>query len=389
MPIRIVRPRRRRAMRDRALVGVAACAARSVPANSAPGASPGAAHRRAAPGRRSSRSIAAASSSGSSRIDQRAGAAEHLRQRAAIRRRRPARRRSSLRAPAGRTFFERRLHQQPRAVVQRAPLAPDRRSRCAARCRSSGGRANPLEPRPRRLGRLPGEHELAAGRGAAPPAARRRRAARRRSCAARACRRTACSRRGRPRRAASRPARPGEQTEIRSARHVEQPLDLAGGELRDDDDASARCAWRAGQRRVVAPDLGARALGMRQEVEVVDRDDLRRVARRHQQRMQRVRDVERAAGQRLGRRPLEADARRGSAARPARGDRRAVAPRSSASTRQPILPRAREQRQVERPARRSARERDEQRARQLVRVFADAAALAQRRHGNRSGRALV
>ena len=61
----------------------------------------------------------------------------------------------------------------------------------------------------------------------------------------------------------------------------------------------------ARERRVVAADLGAGALGMRQEVQIVDRDDLRRVARRHQQRMQRVRDVERAAGQRFRRRPVE------------------------------------------------------------------------------------
>ena len=68
---------------------------------------------------------------------------------------------------------------------------------------------------------------------------------------------------------------------------------------------SARRACAPRERRVVAPDLRARPLRMIEKVEIVDRDEARGAARGNEQRVRRVHDVERAAGQLLDRRPLE------------------------------------------------------------------------------------
>ena len=114
---------------------------------------------------------------------------------------------------------------------------------------------------------------------------------------------------------------------------------------------------------------------MLDKVEVVNRDDERRPPRRQDQGMHRMGDVERCAGDRFGRGPVEA--------MPGEIQQRhwnaAVHERGAAEIAvgyQTILPRAREQDQFERAA--IGRERDK-RARQPVRVFADAGPLAQRR----------
>jgi len=58
----------------------------------------------------------------------------------------------------------------------------------------------------------------------------------------------------------------------------------------------------AGQRRVVAADFRGRLLPVRQEKEVVNRDNLRRAPGRDEQRMRGVHDVE-VAGHRFDRGP--------------------------------------------------------------------------------------
>ena len=72
---------------------------------------------------------------------------------------------------------------------------------------------------------------------------------------------------------------------MRSAGNAEQPLHFAGDETRDDDDAIGAVGVRADERGIVAANLRRRALRMRQEMQIVNGDDLRRRARRQQQRM--------------------------------------------------------------------------------------------------------
>ena len=132
------------------------------------------------------------------------------------------------------------------------------------------------------------------------------------------------------------------------------------------------------QRGVVAADLGARPLGMRQEIQIVDGHDLRRGPRRQQQRMRRMRDVVRAAGEHFGWRPSEPMPRQiqqphGHAAI---DDRRACQVRIR---REPILPRAREERQLERRRRTAWRVRGKQCLDELMCILAGAAAFTQRR----------
>ncbi len=171
---------------------------------------------------------------------------------------------------------------------------------------------------------------------------------------------------------------PGEHTEIRSKGHAELPLDFARGELRDDDHAVRSARVPAGERLVVTPDLCARTLGMGQKVEIVDRDDLGGVPGREKKRMKRVRDVESPTGQRLGSRPAEAmprqvqQASRHAAIDNGRADK--IGRRLEA-----ILPRAGEERQIERTAWRGRRKCGEQGADEFVRVFADAAPLLEGR----------
>ena len=68
---------------------------------------------------------------------------------------------------------------------------------------------------------------------------------------------------------------PGGQIGDPIARHAELALDLAGGEPRRHEDRVGAVRVSARERRVVAADLGARPLGMREKVQIVNRDHLR------------------------------------------------------------------------------------------------------------------
>ena len=68
---------------------------------------------------------------------------------------------------------------------------------------------------------------------------------------------------------------------------------------------SARRAWLAVKRWIVAPDFRGRPVGVIEEVEVVDGHDLERPPRRQQQRVRGVCDVDRSR-QPFHRRPLQA-----------------------------------------------------------------------------------
>ena len=165
-------------------------------------------------------------------IDEQPGVAEHFGQRAAIGGDDRHAERSSPRAPECRSLP--RTTAAPAAARLRTARRrrADRRSRCAGRCPASGGRRDPLEPRPR-LPRSPGRPARAPAHRArrAPRAARTRRAARRRSCAARACRGTARSRRrAAASRAASSPARRASRPRCDRRGTLEAPLDFAGRE---------------------------------------------------------------------------------------------------------------------------------------------------------------
>ena len=151
--------------------------------------------------------------------------------------------------------------------VQRAPVAPDRRSRCAVTSASSGGRCDPFEPGPRRVGRLAGEHELGADRAAAreQPLVRVEQPADVLARLERAEEQHVAVR-GRPLRAASSRGAPGGQTAMRSAGTPSSRSTSPAVNCDDDDDRVGRLRVLARQRRVVAADLGARALGMREEI---------------------------------------------------------------------------------------------------------------------------
>ena len=145
----------------------------------------------------------------------------------------------------------------------------------------------------------------------------------------------------------------------------------------------------ARQRRVVAADLGARPLRMGQEIQIVNRHDLRR--RRATAAAADARSAPRRTGparQHLGGRPAE----------PMPGEIEQAHRHAAIDDPAPgelVVQRRRSFHELENSVRSSVRagagrrEPAEQRPDQLVRVFADAAALAQRRTGSRSGRALV
>ena len=108
------------------------------------------------------------------------------------------------------------------------------------------------------------------------------------------------------------------------------------------------------------------------------RDDVRGVAGGQQERMQRVGDVERAAGQALGGRPAEAMPGK---VQKADGDP-AIRQRGSRKIRRQngaVLPRTREQGQIERVVPRARRGEGKQRGDELMCVLADAASFAERR----------
>ena len=138
--------------------------------------------------------------------------------------------------------------------------------------------------------------------------------------------------------------------------------------FRHGDDGVGAVGVAARQRRVVAADLGLCPGAVVEEVEVVDRDDLRRAPGRHQQRVHGVGDVDRP-GEPLDRRqfqpvPREIQHRH----RNSRVDDRQPRDRVRG---QPVLPGARKEGQ-----RVVKGQRPGERAGQLVRVFADACAFA-------------
>ncbi len=172
-------------------------------------------------------------------------------------------------------LLERRLHQQPGAFVQARAAAAARRSRCGARADRAAHAAMRSSHGPDCSVALPASTQRR-NRDGVRASSRFVRVEQRADVLAR-LERAEEQRRSRPgaaSSAAARPGAPGEQTEIRCARHVEQPLDFAGGELRDDDHAVGPVGVAPGQRGVVPPDFGPRPLGMREEVEIVDGDDL-------------------------------------------------------------------------------------------------------------------
>ena len=259
--------------------------------------------------------------------------------------------------------------------IQRLALVGRRRSRAARRGRRAAAgcaRATRSARRPATRGR---PARAAARRAAWPAAARRRRAARRGSCAARACRETGCS----PSAGSRRAARPGRarrasRSMMRSAARRAGARRRAAVCVEIDDDLVGPPRVRRGERRVVAPDLGARALGMIEEVEVVDGDDLRGASSRQQQRMAATATTSNVLARRAARSAASrAGATRGSGAAPARGGRRSARPGTTSAV-EAVLPGRREQRQRLAGGRRCA---TSARA-SLVHVFADAGPLAER-----------
>jgi hypothetical protein len=160
------------------------------------------------------------------------------------------------------------------------------------------------------------------------------------------------------------------------ARHAESPLDFSGREDRRYENAIRALRVRAGERRIIAAHFGARALGVCQKIQIVNRDHVRGRACRQQQRMRGMRDVVRAAGQRLRLRPLEPMPREiEEADRHASIDNRRAC--ECGSGLQAILPRARKQRQRQRGGRVGGGQ-GQERADQLVGVLPGAARFAQR-----------
>ena len=136
------------------------------------------------------------------------------------------------------------------------------------------------------------------------------------------------------------------------------------------------------QIRVVAANFRMRPFWMREEIQIMNRDHLRGVARWQEQRVRGVRDVEIEAGQLLDLRPAKAVPREVEQANrdpPVDGARAA----KLGGGREAILPGTGKDRQGERavgprrPARRRIRR--EQRLYELMRVLAGAAPIAQRR----------
>ena len=206
-------------------------------------------------------------------LDEQPGIAEHLGQRAAVWRRRPAHRQSSPRAPECRSLPRTTAGRAgPRAFVERPPVrrvdvadvACTRPARGGRARRSSQGRASVVS-RPA---------STSSGIVARPPtdgpdarrAAHTRRAACRRSCAARACRRTAVPVARRARSWASSGGAPGEHDGDAVGRHAQPALDLAGREPRRHDDGVRPVGMFGRERRIVAANLRARALRVREEV---------------------------------------------------------------------------------------------------------------------------
>ncbi len=157
-------------------------------------------------------------------------------------------------------FLERRLDEADRVLIQRAPVrgidVADVRHQAIER-----RTLNPVEPRPRRVGRQAGEHEpgkIAPSRGqplvgiqqSADVLARFESAEEQHVAV-----------RGRP--LARRPGRRSGRTDRHAiSGYAEMTLYFSGRELRDGDDRIGPPRMGARQRRVIAADLGPGALGV-------------------------------------------------------------------------------------------------------------------------------
>ena len=99
-------------------------------------------------------------------------------------------------------------------------------------------------------------------------------------------------------------AGPADRNPARS--HREARCDLRFRVLGDGDHQIGSRRVRVDQGREVAPHLGARALRMRQEVEIVDRAHPQARSGRHQEGRRRVHEIEGQGSQGLDRRPTHA-----------------------------------------------------------------------------------
>ena len=156
--------------------------------------------------------------------------------------------------------------------------------------------------------------------------------------------------------------------------------DFAGRVLRRDDDVIGARGVVVHQRRKVAAHFAFAALGMSEEVEVVNRDDLRGSRGGDQERRLRMHHVGRA-GQPLDRRPAQAIPRPRQRRAPECADRRSATPGSSPT-------RSADGRSFHDVVRiaswSSPAGRRGQRAGQLMHELADAGPLAERRDGSRA-----
>ena len=100
------------------------------------------------------------------------------------------------------------------------------------------------------------------------------------------------------------PGRPENRRRL-FERHGKLSLNFAGSKTGWHNDSVGTVRVIARQPGVVASDFRPCAFGIRQEVQIVDRDDLRGVARRHEQGMQRVCDVELRRCENFGGGPAE------------------------------------------------------------------------------------
>ena len=159
--------------------------------------------------------------------------------------------------------------------------------------------------------------------------------------------------------------------------HAEAPLDLSSGKPGRGEHAIGPVRMRTHERGIVAPNLTGGVLGVAEKMQVVNRDHLRGMARRQQQRVRRMYHVEGGTGERFGRRPAEALPRE---IEQANGNPAIDGPsrRQLGRQAQAVLPRAREQREIELAAGSGSRKSGDERPGELVGRFADAAAVAQR-----------
>ena len=159
---------------------------------------------------------------------------------------------------------------------------------------------------------------------------------------------------------------------------AELPLHFDRGEPRGHDDPRRAVRVIAHEIGIIPPDFRTGPLRMREEIEIVNRNHLGGVARRQEQRMQGVGDVEIEARELLDPRPAEAvpgEVEQANRHPPIDGVRAAKVGRVGEA----IFPGAGKDRQSEGAVGPRSRIRFEQRLDELMRILADAAPRAQRR----------